>query len=52
MQITLPAMRGTALIEGACMVIKEHRVGVIFSDVRGMVCVVPTVTCQITYPLL
>lgn len=37
MQIILPAIRGTALIEGARTVMKEHRVGVIFSDVQGMV---------------
>lgn len=52
MQIILPAIRGTALIEGTCMVMKEYQVGLIFSDVRGMIFVVLTVTCQITSPLL
>lgn len=52
MQIILLAIRGTALIEGTCMVMKEYQVGFIFSDVRGMIFLVPTVTCQITSPLL
>lgn len=52
MQITLPAIRGTALIEGARTVMKEYQAGFIFSNVRGMIFVVLTVTCQITSPLL
>lgn len=52
MQIILPAIRGTALIEGTCMVMKEYQEGFIFSNVRGMIFVVLTVTCQITSPVL
>lgn len=52
MQIILPAIRGTALIEGAGMVRKEYQVGFIFSDVGGTIFVVLTVTCQIISPLL
>lgn len=50
MQIILPAIRGTTLIEGACMVMKEYQVGFIFSTVRGMIFVALTVTCQIASP--
>lgn len=52
MQIILPAIRGTALIEGACMVMKEYQVGFIFSTVTGMILVVLTVVCQIASLLL
>lgn len=52
MQIILPAIRGTALIEGACTVMKEYWVGFIFSSVMGMIFVLLTATCQITFLLL
>jgi len=51
MQIILPAIRGTALIEGACVVM-EYQVGFIFSNVTGTIFVVQTVTCQIISLLL